>query len=82
MDGLQLLVLAAFWSLGLGCFLVAKREHDRGRWLNYQVWHSLWHIALPLGGCIWIEYTRSIASDELACGGDFLGSGITPIALV
>lgn len=81
MDWLQLLVLLAFWSLGLGCFLIAKREHEGGRWRSYQVWHSLWHIALPLGGCIWIEYTRSITPIGLACGGDFLGGSSASFAV-
>lgn len=75
MDWLQLLVLVVFWSLGLGCFLFAKRAYERGQWQTYQVWHSLWHVALPLGGSLWIEYTRSIAPDGFPCVGDFLGNG-------
>lgn len=58
MDVMQLCLLVAFWILGLICYLAGGRAFAAGKWQKYQVFHSLWHIMLPLGGFLWIEYTR------------------------
>jgi len=58
MDSVQLALLLAFWALGLLCFRAGGQAFAAKRWRRYQVFHTLWHIALPMGGFLWIEYTR------------------------
>lgn len=77
MDAAQWFILLLFWTLGLLCFMAGKRCHSAGDAKRYQIWHTLWHLALPLGGCLWIEYTRYLAP----CGGflsDFVLAGRVP----
>lgn len=57
MDLIQLVLLIAFWALGLYCFALGGKATKVGNRFRYQVFHTLWHIALPLGGYLWIEYT-------------------------
>jgi len=65
MDVMQLRLLVAFWTIGLMCFFAAKRAFGKGNILSYQVFHSMWHVALPLGGCMWIEYTHLLLTGSL-----------------
>eukprot|EP00931_Biecheleriopsis_adriatica_P096727 TRINITY_DN70412_c0_g1_i1.p1 TRINITY_DN70412_c0_g1~~TRINITY_DN70412_c0_g1_i1.p1 ORF type:complete len:271 (+),score=44.95 TRINITY_DN70412_c0_g1_i1:74-814(+) len=58
MDAVQLSLLVCSWSLGLLCFKAGARAFAAGNGRRYQVFHTLWHILLPLGGYLWIEYTR------------------------
>mmetsp|Transcript_98020 Transcript_98020/g.227314 ORF Transcript_98020/g.227314 Transcript_98020/m.227314 type:complete len:186 (-) Transcript_98020:28-585(-) len=60
MDAAQLGLLVASWSLGLLCYLAGGHAFAAGKWRKYQVLHTMWHIALPLGGVLWIEYTRGL----------------------
>mmetsp|Transcript_139682 Transcript_139682/g.348316 ORF Transcript_139682/g.348316 Transcript_139682/m.348316 type:complete len:216 (+) Transcript_139682:108-755(+) len=59
MDFAQWGLLACSWTLGLLCFCAGARAFAAGKGLRYQVFHTLWHITLPLGGYLWIEYTRA-----------------------
>merc|ERR1712217_835507 len=59
MNSMQLAILLTFWTLGLLCFLTGSKAFTAGKVMRYQVFHTLWHIALPLGGFLWIEYTRA-----------------------
>jgi len=65
MDVMQLWLLVAFWTIGLMCFFAAKRAFGKGNIQSYQVFHSMWHVALPLGGCMWIEYTHLLLTGSL-----------------
>ncbi|CAJ1350985.1 unnamed protein product [Effrenium voratum] len=58
MDAVQLCVLCCSWTLGLLCFKAGARAFAAGNGRRYQIFHTLWHILLPLGGYLWIEYTR------------------------
>jgi hypothetical protein len=58
MDEVQLGLLLVFWGVGLTCFRLASRSFAAGNPRGYHILHTLWHIALPLGGYLWIEYTR------------------------
>lgn len=62
MDGVQLALLMCFWTLGLLCFTAGGRAFAAGDGRRYQVFHTLWHIALPLGGFLWIEYSRTLVT--------------------
>eukprot|EP00929_Paragymnodinium_shiwhaense_P119577 TRINITY_DN91481_c0_g1_i1.p1 TRINITY_DN91481_c0_g1~~TRINITY_DN91481_c0_g1_i1.p1 ORF type:complete len:313 (+),score=46.38 TRINITY_DN91481_c0_g1_i1:72-1010(+) len=64
MDGWQILILLWSYSLGLFCLSRSYKTAAAGRMFAYQVWHTLWHILLPLGGFLWIEYTRRLATCE------------------
>mmetsp|Transcript_31236 Transcript_31236/g.90214 ORF Transcript_31236/g.90214 Transcript_31236/m.90214 type:complete len:245 (-) Transcript_31236:52-786(-) len=74
MDSGQLLLLALSWTIGLLCFCASARAFAAGKGLRYQVFHTCWHIALPLGGFLWIEYTRALTNGGLA---DVDGSRLT-----
>merc|ERR1712228_1014769 len=56
------LLLLGFWTLGLCFFRAAARAFASGNPRSYHMLHTLWHIALPLGGFLWIEYTRGALS--------------------
>mmetsp|Transcript_51023 Transcript_51023/g.95524 ORF Transcript_51023/g.95524 Transcript_51023/m.95524 type:complete len:242 (+) Transcript_51023:37-762(+) len=58
MDAVQLTLLCCSWSLGLLCWKAGARAFAAGNGRRYQFFHTLWHVLLPLGGCLWIEYTR------------------------
>jgi len=58
MDAVQLCLLSCSWTLGLLCFKLGGRHFAAGNARYYQIYHTLWHIMLPLGGLVWIEYTR------------------------
>ncbi|CAE7440118.1 DNAH6 [Symbiodinium sp. CCMP2592] len=58
MDAVQLSLLCCSWTLGLLCFKAGARAFVAGNGRRYQFFHTLWHILLPLGGYLWIEYTR------------------------
>jgi len=64
MNTVQLSILLAFWLIGLACFLAASKSFAAGKALQYQVFHTLWHIALPMGGFLWIEYTAALVCSE------------------
>jgi len=64
MDQLQVGILMSFWTCGLLFFWAASRAHASGSFRSYQAFHSLWHVALPLGGFLWIEYTRLLVLSE------------------
>jgi len=64
-DVMQLWLLVAFWTIGLMCFFAAKRAFGKRKIQSYQVFHSMWHVALPLGGCMWIEYTHLLLTRSL-----------------
>jgi len=68
MDAVQLGLLFVSWSLGLLFFRAAGRAYASGDPRRYQLLHSLWHVALPLGGFLWIEYTRGALSWRLSTG--------------
>jgi hypothetical protein len=65
MDEMQLGLLFVSWSLGLMFFRAASRAYASGDPRSYHLLHSLWHVALPLGGFLWIEYTRGAFSWRL-----------------
>lgn len=58
MDAVQLCLLCCSWTLGLLCFKAGAKAFAAGTGRRYQLFHTLWHILLPLGGYLWIEYTR------------------------
>eukprot|EP00933_Yihiella_yeosuensis_P041187 TRINITY_DN35608_c0_g1_i2.p1 TRINITY_DN35608_c0_g1~~TRINITY_DN35608_c0_g1_i2.p1 ORF type:complete len:139 (+),score=17.62 TRINITY_DN35608_c0_g1_i2:358-774(+) len=58
MDSVQLSLLMFFWLLGMFCFQKGMRAFKAGDSRQYQICHTLWHVFLPLGGYLWIEYTR------------------------
>mmetsp|Transcript_54366 Transcript_54366/g.117675 ORF Transcript_54366/g.117675 Transcript_54366/m.117675 type:complete len:194 (+) Transcript_54366:35-616(+) len=58
MDHMQMTILAVAWCMGLAFFLMASRAFAAGDFRRYQIFHSFWHITLPLGGILWIEYTQ------------------------
>mmetsp|Transcript_25470 Transcript_25470/g.79393 ORF Transcript_25470/g.79393 Transcript_25470/m.79393 type:complete len:233 (+) Transcript_25470:31-729(+) len=77
MDVMQLCLLLAFWVLGLTCYLAGSRAFAAGRWRRYQVFHSLWHVLLPMGGFLWIEYTRgALALWPVQAAGGLPGRGV------
>ncbi|CAE8581174.1 unnamed protein product, partial [Polarella glacialis] len=68
MDAVQLALLLVFWTLGILCFQAGGRAFAAGQGRRYQVFHTLWHIFLPLGGFMWIEYTRYSVLQSLGPG--------------
>merc|ERR1719272_826290 len=58
MDRVQVSLLLVFFVLGLICFRLGCRAAAAGEHYRYQVFHSLWHLFLPMGGALWIEYTQ------------------------
>jgi hypothetical protein len=65
MGVMQLWLLVAFWAIGIMCFFAGKRAFRKGDIQHYQVLHSMWHVALPLGGCMWVEYTHLVLAGSL-----------------
>mmetsp|Transcript_23722 Transcript_23722/g.55308 ORF Transcript_23722/g.55308 Transcript_23722/m.55308 type:complete len:199 (+) Transcript_23722:45-641(+) len=59
MDVVQAAILVVAWSMGLACYAMGRRAHNQGKARHYHAWHSLWHLLLPLGGGLWIEYTAT-----------------------
>lgn len=57
MDTVQLVLLLAFFILGLVCFSFGKYQYSIGRLDCFQCFHTLWHLFLPFGGHFWIRYT-------------------------
>mmetsp|Transcript_91687 Transcript_91687/g.259553 ORF Transcript_91687/g.259553 Transcript_91687/m.259553 type:complete len:206 (+) Transcript_91687:170-787(+) len=57
MDSVQIGLLLASLCLGLACYSLGKLSYAAAHMLRYQVFHTLWHVALPLGGYLWVEYT-------------------------
>mmetsp|Transcript_109216 Transcript_109216/g.308962 ORF Transcript_109216/g.308962 Transcript_109216/m.308962 type:complete len:202 (-) Transcript_109216:428-1033(-) len=57
MDAVQAGLLAGFLALGLLGYFAGKWAHAAARVESYQAFHTLWHVALPLGGYLWVEYT-------------------------
>eukprot|EP00927_Polykrikos_kofoidii_P030530 TRINITY_DN26251_c0_g1_i1.p1 TRINITY_DN26251_c0_g1~~TRINITY_DN26251_c0_g1_i1.p1 ORF type:complete len:316 (-),score=17.80 TRINITY_DN26251_c0_g1_i1:50-937(-) len=50
--------LLSFWLLvGLMCLKLGFIYTSKGDFARMQVAHTMWHVALPLGGFLWIEYT-------------------------
>jgi len=68
MDQPQVAILMAFWFCGLLFFWASTRAFASGSFKLYQTFHSLWHVALPLGGFLWIEYTRILILHEAELG--------------
>jgi len=77
MDAIQLSLLACFWTLGLLCFKASSRAFASGDGRRYQIFHTLWHILLPLGGYLWIEYTRLCVLLRYASAHKRLQHGLT-----
>mmetsp|Transcript_50460 Transcript_50460/g.83870 ORF Transcript_50460/g.83870 Transcript_50460/m.83870 type:complete len:208 (-) Transcript_50460:91-714(-) len=61
MDEEQVGILLTFFLLGLAAFKAGGRATALGHGMRYQLFHSLWHILLPLGGFLWIEYTAHLS---------------------
>lgn len=57
MDSMQLIILLFSFVFGLLFFCRGKQAFVRGDLRSFLIMHSLWHVAFPLGGAIWIEYT-------------------------
>merc|ERR1712100_841170 len=73
MDPTQVALLVVFLVLGLLCFRAGTRAVAAGDAYRYQVFHSLWHLLLPLGGVLWIEYTQALVlSRQLSIRGGLL----------
>lgn len=66
MDFTQASLLIVFFTLGLLCFRIGCRANVAGDSSRYQVFHSLWHLLLPLGGILWIEYTQTLVLARLS----------------
>ena len=60
-QGAQVVILLLAWSSGLLSFKLGQHAHAAGNSHRYHLFHTLWHIALPLGGLLWIEYTRTLS---------------------
>lgn len=57
MDSVQATILLTAFIIGLFFFCRGKQAFSRGDLRSFLVMHSLWHVAFPLGGALWIEYT-------------------------
>eukprot|EP00971_Amphidinium_carterae_P103058 2040000-Amphidinium_carterae.1 len=67
MDAVQTSILLLAWGTGLACYAMGQQAHRSGRARHYHAWHSLWHLMLPLGGAVWMEYTAlELVSNGLA----------------
>mmetsp|Transcript_62566 Transcript_62566/g.116355 ORF Transcript_62566/g.116355 Transcript_62566/m.116355 type:complete len:195 (-) Transcript_62566:287-871(-) len=76
MDAVQTSILLLAWGTGLACYGMGRRAHGLGRAKHYHAWHSLWHLMLPLGGALWMEYTTlELVSNGLASCSDAASAG-------
>merc|ERR1740123_288673 len=64
MDASQLGLLLFFWKLGLFFYFLGGKAKLARKYLRYQFLHTMWHVALPLGGYLWIEYTVLLAQEK------------------
>lgn len=62
MDRIQVAILLLGWISGIVCFRLGLRAYAAGNADRFHVFHTLWHIFLPLAGLLWIEYTTSLVS--------------------
>jgi len=64
-DVVQVAILLTFLTFGLCSLKTGERALAGGDVRTFQVFHTLWHIFPPLGGALFIEYTRLVLAPGL-----------------